>query len=108
MYDAALLKIGRHFRLSETAKLILGRNEEENGRLEGLSRAGHPFLQPVSFIGPSGLLVGKGYGDVVPISANIMASYAKACELPVTVDVINGSSTRRVIDRLPLAGPRSS
>ncbi|MDR1614409.1 MAG: argininosuccinate synthase [Campylobacteraceae bacterium] len=33
--DINLLKIGRHFRLEEGAKLILGRNEAENGILEG-------------------------------------------------------------------------
>ena len=43
MADAALLKIGRHFRLSDTTKLILGRNKEENERLRALGKAGHLF-----------------------------------------------------------------
>jgi len=102
MFDAALLKIGRHFRLSETTKLILGRNEEENGRLEALSRAGHPFLRPVSFVGPSALLIGGAVGEAVSLAANIMASYSKSSEFPVTVEVTNGSPTRHVVDRLPL------
>ena len=102
MFDAALLKIGRHFRLSETTKLILGRNEEENGRLEGLSRAGHPILKPVSFVGPSGLIVGPADEEAVPLAANIMASYSKSPEFPIIIEVINGSTTRRTIDRLSL------
>jgi tRNA U34 2-thiouridine synthase MnmA/TrmU len=102
MFDAALLKIGRHFRLSETTKLILGRNEEENGRLEALSRAGHPILKPISFVGPSGLLVGAANEEAVPAAANIMASYSKSPEFPVIIEVINGSPARHTIDRLSL------
>ena len=34
--DIELLKLGRHFRLSEGAKLVLGRNEEENTTLENI------------------------------------------------------------------------
>lgn len=102
MFDAALLKIGRHFRLSETAKVIVGRNEGENMRLEALSRPGHPFLRPLSFVGPSGLVVGKTGGDTVPVAANIMASYGKSCEFPVTVEVIDGSATQHAVDRLSI------
>jgi tRNA-specific 2-thiouridylase len=34
--DIALLKVGRHFRLKDGAKLVLGRNEEENNILQNL------------------------------------------------------------------------
>ena len=46
MADAALLKIGRHFRLSDTTKLVLGRNKEENERLRALGRADTSFWSP--------------------------------------------------------------
>ncbi|MGD0231855.1 MAG: hypothetical protein ABSC19_16125 [Syntrophorhabdales bacterium] len=102
MYDAALLKTGRHFRLSPSTKLIVGRNKEENDRLRGLAQAGHLFLLPVSFTGPSGLLVGPADGDTIGISANIMASYAKNCVFPVTVASGSAGSERHVVDRLPI------
>ncbi|MDR1975752.1 MAG: argininosuccinate synthase [Campylobacteraceae bacterium] len=38
--DIALLKIGRHFRLPNGAKLILGRNESENDTLQSLKNSG--------------------------------------------------------------------
>ncbi|MDR1460847.1 MAG: argininosuccinate synthase [Campylobacteraceae bacterium] len=37
--DIALLKIGRHFRLKDGAKLILGRNETENNILQNLKNS---------------------------------------------------------------------
>jgi hypothetical protein len=36
------------------------------------------------------------------LAANIMASYSKSPEFPVIIEVMNGSSTRRTIDRLSL------
>jgi tRNA U34 2-thiouridine synthase MnmA/TrmU len=90
MADAALLSIGRHFRLSETAKVILGRNQGENENLQAVARPGQLFLKPLSFTGPSGLLVGETGGSLVSIAANLMASYARDCEFPVTVEGVDG------------------
>ena len=102
MHEAALLKIGRHFRLSEETKLIVGRNKDENDRLSDLSRAGHVLMEPVSFKGPSGLLVGKADEALLDVSANIMALHAKNCTFPVTVETGGGAPVRRLVDRLPL------
>src|SRR3989338_7516754 len=51
--DVNLLKIGRHFRLSPGLKLIVGRNESENNRLESLRKEGEPLFQPQELAGPS-------------------------------------------------------
>lgn len=53
-----LLKYGRHFRLSETVKLIIGRDEKENGYLENISQ-GHTVLLAKDQMGPLGLLTGE-------------------------------------------------
>lgn len=100
MNDAALLKIGRHFRLSEKTKLIVGRDKEENERLRSLSHAGHLFLRPLSFIGPSGLLVGRADGIHIDVAANIMASYAKDRGFPLTIESTNGDTIRRLVDHV--------
>lgn len=104
MADAALLSIGRHFRLSETTKVVLGRNEGENEHLRAVATPGQLFLRPLSFTGPSGLIVGDTGDRHVSIAANLMASYAKSCEFPVTVegtDVERGN-LRYDVDRLSL------
>ncbi len=57
--DINLLKVGRHFRLASTVKLIVGRNESENKRLEAVRRLDEPFFQPQDLAGPSALLKGR-------------------------------------------------
>ena len=41
--DTALLKVGRHFRVSENIKVIVGRNERENNFLMGHEKGKHVF-----------------------------------------------------------------
>ncbi len=102
MRDALLLKIGRHFRLSKKVKLIVGRNKEENGHLCSLRRDGDLFLQPLSFVGPSGLLVGNADDSSVETAANVMAAHAKRCEFPISVVLGDHASTRLAVDRCPV------
>jgi len=56
--DIKLLKLGRHFRLSKEAKLIVGRNEQENNELAALRQAGDIYSYPVEDKGP--IAVGRG------------------------------------------------
>jgi tRNA U34 2-thiouridine synthase MnmA/TrmU len=53
-----LLKYGRHFRLTDTTKLIIGRDEKENGSLERICQ-GYTLLKAKDQIGPLGLLTGE-------------------------------------------------
>ncbi len=47
--DLHLLKIGRHFRLNPGLKIVLGRNQEENEKIEGFAKAGSVFSYPKDF-----------------------------------------------------------
>jgi len=76
--EVELLKIGRHFRLGEGAKLIVGRNREENEELLRLARAGDICLRVVSFPGPVGLLRGKEKDEVLRMAARIVTRYSDA------------------------------
>lgn len=103
MADTALLRVGRHFRLSDTTKLVLGRNEGENDHLRAVAKPGQLFLRPVSFTGPSGLVIGETEKNI-PVAANLMANYAKSCEFPVIVEAGGGESggKRHEVDRISL------
>ncbi len=61
-WDFELLNYGRHFRLNEQTKIVVGRNESENASLEVLAdREDAPqraFLDPDNFRGPAALVVG--------------------------------------------------
>lgn len=78
--DIALLKIGRHFRLNNETKLIVGRNEEENSLIEKFSDAGIFLLYVPETGSPNGLL----YGDktFLNIAAQIIARYSDKKDEP--------------------------
>ena len=74
--DVNLLKIGRHFRLSPGLKLIVGRNESENNRLEALRKEGEPFFQPQELAGPSAILRGEiADNSLLETASRIVAKY---------------------------------
>lgn len=74
--DIALLKVGRHFRLSTDAKLVVGRNKEENERIEKLAHDGDTVMVPDNVKGPSAVLIKKNpTQEEINIAAGITASY---------------------------------
>jgi tRNA U34 2-thiouridine synthase MnmA/TrmU len=99
MKDVALLKIGRHFRLNEDTKLVLGRNENENKRLEAANSDGCALLTPIGFKGPQGLLFGVLNEDILRIAGNLMAYYGKMDSFPVSIESNNGVVARHTINR---------
>ncbi|MFH1656919.1 MAG: tRNA 4-thiouridine(8) synthase ThiI [bacterium] len=57
--DINLLKVGRHF-WKEEAKIIVGRNEEENKKIKKLARAGDVLVEIENYPGPLTLI--RNYG----------------------------------------------
>ena len=75
--DFALLRHGRHFRLSPKAKLIVGRDETENAVLAGLAK-GRIRLEPLDVPGPTALVEGEVTEEELELAARIAARYADA------------------------------
>lgn len=50
--DVELLKVGRHFRVSNNTKLIVGRNHHENEILQSLACDSDYLLEPIDIPGP--------------------------------------------------------
>lgn len=63
MADLQLLKYGRHFRLGENLKVILGRNGDENAMLECLADPEMQVFTSVAFRGPLALARGTCKGE---------------------------------------------
>lgn len=76
--DVNLLKIGRHFRLSPKAKLVVGRNEEENHRLLTLARRGDLRFEVKDCGSPITLLRGEAAAAEAQLAAAITARYSDA------------------------------
>jgi tRNA U34 2-thiouridine synthase MnmA/TrmU len=80
--DVELLKVGRHFRLSDKAKVIVGRDEAENKRLLKLPRADDLCLRVLDFPGPLTLLQGEQSPENVAQAAALAARYSDAKASP--------------------------
>ncbi len=79
--DVHLLKIGRHFRFSNGIKLVVGRNEEENQKIQTFALGKDILLKVSSFPGPLSLLRGRLDERDIERAAAITAHYGKAKDL---------------------------
>lgn len=91
--DAKLATFGRHFRIHEGLKAIMGRNEEENKRLEQIG-AEWPRIELAEIPGPLVLLRGTMRETDKSILGRLIRHYArKITSATATVRLIYG--TRR-------------
>lgn len=76
--DIPVMKFGRHLRLPGGAKLVVGRNKEENEYLQDIQNDKYYHLKTVGIPGPHGLLSKNASEEDKKLSTNIMLTYTKA------------------------------
>lgn len=79
--DLALLRLGRHFRMSESCKIIVGRNKEENEALTALDSGNGISLRVESYASPIVLVRGKASETLIQTAASLCARYSDARHL---------------------------
>jgi tRNA-uridine 2-sulfurtransferase len=95
--DIELLKIGRHFRFSPSCKIIVGRDQGENDRIESLSAGGDCLLQVEDYGSPLAFISGEVTGEAMRAAASICARYSGAKKLSrVEVSVTRESSKSKL------------
>lgn len=85
--DIEVLKFGRHFRLPDGAKLIVGRNEDDNSFIESLKSSKFiGFKLPV--VGPSSAISKNSTIKDKELGAKIALTYAKSenCKYDISID----------------------
>ena len=89
--EVRLLKVGRHFRLSPSFKLIVGRDAEENQKLQEMFADGDVLFLPENGKGP--LALGRGEGDrsVLQEAASLLAHYVRFEERLVPIRIESAS-----------------
>ncbi len=71
-----LLKVGRHFRLGDYTRLVVGRDEGENKQLARLARAGDCLFNPQKDLaGPTALARGLINQELIFLSSQITSAY---------------------------------
>jgi tRNA-specific 2-thiouridylase len=76
--DCRMLKIGRHFRIADRTKVIIGRDESDNNMLETAKLPDEAAVTWLDGNTPVGIIIGKQDGQYLDISARILLRYTKA------------------------------
>ncbi|MFH1686226.1 MAG: hypothetical protein ABIE70_01735 [bacterium] len=86
--DLNLLRVGRHFRLDDQTKVIVGRNEADNRQIAAQVASHHVKLEAVDIGSPITILVGNLSDENIRKAAQLTARYSAAkadSEVEVTV-----------------------
>jgi tRNA-specific 2-thiouridylase len=76
--DVHLMKTGRHFRFSPKLRLVVGRNEDENQKIQTFSKEADILLKISHHPGPLSLLRGDASLDEINKAGAITVRYSKA------------------------------
>jgi tRNA-specific 2-thiouridylase len=76
--DIELLKVGRHFRLNESTKAVVGRNANDNGVIDRLAGPSDALFRVHPFPGPTVLIPGGGNEETRRLAAGLCARYSDA------------------------------
>lgn len=76
--DIDLLKVGRHFRLDEQTKFVVGRNKDENEMIKAIALPDDILLQARDHMGPVSILRGKNADIHVKFASSITLRYSDA------------------------------
>jgi tRNA U34 2-thiouridine synthase MnmA/TrmU len=82
--DVHLLKVGRYFRFSPRLKLVVGRNEDENQKIQTYVQKEDILLKVKHYPGPLSLLRGESNGEELKKAAAITVRYSKGKDLEKT------------------------
>jgi tRNA-specific 2-thiouridylase len=83
--DIPVMKLGRHLRLSDGAKLVVGRNKEENEHLQNIDNNKYFHARTMGIPGPHALLSRDASESDKELATKIILSYTKADPLKTFV-----------------------
>ncbi|MCK4737942.1 MAG: argininosuccinate synthase [Sulfurimonas sp.] len=78
--DIPLMKFGRHLRLSDGAKLVVGRNQEENGYLQNIENDKYYHMRTIGLPGPHAMLSKDASEADKELATKIVLTYCKTKE----------------------------
>lgn len=90
------LKLGRHFRISASTKIVVGRDKRENEKLRNLAEKEDVILNTVTVPGPTVLMSGSLLTEAIDLAAGITLSYSDAQEGEIQEVRIMGPGINRV------------
>lgn len=96
-----LFRYGRHFRIADDVKIIVGRNQAENEQLEALAQ-GRVRIDPMDVMGPTALVEGHPSPEQLLLCCSLAARYCD-CEpgTEIRMQVVSADGGE-VISTIPL------
>jgi predicted nucleic acid-binding protein len=95
--DFRLLKIGRHLRVGERTKVIIGRDESDNDLLEAARQAGEAAITWLDGNTPVGVITGRQDPECLDLAARIMLRYTRADKDAACRISVRRSGTEQVL-----------
>jgi len=80
--ELALLRIGRHFRITPKAKVISTRTQDEGEMIKELLKEGDTILLVQDFNGSMIVIIGEASEEVISVAAKIAIRYSKGKDEP--------------------------
>ena len=78
--DIPVMKFGRHLRLPNGAKLVVGRNKDENAHLQNIDNDKYYHIKTIGLPGPHSLLSKDATKEDKELAARIILTYCKTQE----------------------------
>ena len=91
--DIDLLKVGRHYRLDQQTKMVIGRNKTENHTIQMLALPNDITLEVRDHMGPTTILRGDTAKDYVEFAASVTLRYSDAPDGYGVVTVLGNTKT---------------
>jgi hypothetical protein len=86
-WDFELLNVGRHFRMNEGTKVVVGRNQTENDQIEYAHKlddaSSTAVLRPDNFMGPVAMVVGPLTEESIRYASGLVLRYARESKDPI-------------------------
>jgi len=85
--DVDLLKAGRHFRMAESVRLVVGRDDADNRRIDELAKDGDLVITSAGQPGPLGLIRGEADDRLVETACRLIGRYMNRATGPITFNL---------------------
>ncbi len=95
--DIDLLKIGRHFRLDEETKFVVGRNKDENEMIKALALPNDILLEAKDYVGPISILRGKNAESHIEFASSVTLRYSDAPNNEHTTVIVKNENSIKEI-----------
>ncbi len=76
--ELELLNVGRHVRVDESTKIIIGRNQQENDRIQELATEDDTLLTIEDIPSPTVIITGNTTDEIIELAASMCIRYSDA------------------------------